>query len=665
MEEIQMATRELSGDTSLSKYKCSDQQYQIRMVDHILDNLYGQIGVTKVEKRLELLPIFKRLHNISQLGAVNWIFPCAVHTRYVHSLGVMQMAYNMATHINMNAAKGNQNMVPFFNDSEVQIIRLAGMLHDIGHYPLSHNIEAAYKEGCQEIQNNRKSVLEQQKDLVGCPNYLAPDGETDIVPGIETDPFLYNPDSEESKEFKRSNYLNEIAGSKEYHHEAIGAEIIRNNVDIHNIVKEYFVLVTDDGTDRDGRKRLNPICTPLNADPEEEFDADKITHCLLEMIASIVSGNYDYHPTREGYMFEKKFSAMVQIIHSELDADNLDYLLRDATFSGTSYGVMDVGILLNCLTVAPIALINPDERKEEDQRYVIGILPKGIGCVEQFFSNKYLAYSQMIFSKYVSSLEAMLLNWAKYSLPQNEVYGLEIDTEGGIEPKEESKELFLTMVKSKKTEPSYLHFTDAFVLQEIYNNFTDLMASKRKRLAQPDLVRRAILSRLVNYTSFELETKQSSECLIVGFSEKDIRECMKDERLYQEYARLLKEIGPDMTVSQLHSSAYNYTDNYEKRLLSYRFESYSMTKQIPFETFCTEIAPPKCDKMVLRHYYRLATGVPILPGGKDYNVAIDADGIINKNSIPELVVDVKSSSLSTTWKQRFVYLRKYNIEEIA
>lgn len=641
--------------------KISPQEYSIQMIDHILDNLYGQIGITIVEKQLELLPIFKRLHNISQLGVVNWIFPCAVHTRYVHSLGVMQMAYNMAMHINMNAMRYGHQSKPFFNDSELQIIRFAGMLHDIGHYPLSHNIEAAYAEGSEEIQGKRKSVVTQQKDLVGCPDYLAAKDK-----GIG---YLYNPRSKDFIEQERAKYRKSIAGSKGYHHEAIGAQIIENNADIHKKVKEYFVtwMVGEE-------RQLNPVCAPVNSDPNLEYDADVITDRLLEMIASIVIGNYDYDSKAAEYKFEEKYSAMVQLIHSELDADNLDYLLRDATFSGTSYGVMDVGILLNCLTVKEIKIEGLVGGKNEETRYLVGVLPKGIGCVEQFFSNKYLAYSQMIFSKYVSALESMLLNWAKHSLPHNEIYGLEKEDEPDKnsaqekdgQSKKSNNELFLGMVKSKRTETSYLHFTDAFVLQDIYSNYTASKAEEKKRLGRPDLVRRAILSRLVNYTSFEL--KDELECLCVGFGEDDIRQQMKDDSLYQEYSALLHKIG-EKTVEQLHESACEKDDekNYEKQLLSFRFENYSMTKQIPFDVFSKRIAPAGCDDIVRWHYYRLATGIPILPKDKQSNFVIKAgtDNGVDKDGIPDLVVDSKASSLHTTWKQKFVYLRKYRIEEIS
>lgn len=46
-------------------------RYLLKISDHILDNIYGQIGLTLVERKIERLPLFKRLHNISQLGLVN------------------------------------------------------------------------------------------------------------------------------------------------------------------------------------------------------------------------------------------------------------------------------------------------------------------------------------------------------------------------------------------------------------------------------------------------------------------------------------------------------------------------------------------------------------------------------------------------------------------
>lgn len=89
----------------MADYKIADKAYRIVICDHILDNIYGQVGLTEVEKRIERLPVFKRLHSLSQLGLVNWIFPCALHNRYVHSIGVMYVAGEMATRINSNMGK--------------------------------------------------------------------------------------------------------------------------------------------------------------------------------------------------------------------------------------------------------------------------------------------------------------------------------------------------------------------------------------------------------------------------------------------------------------------------------------------------------------------------------------------------------------------------------
>jgi HD superfamily phosphohydrolase len=105
----------------------------ITFTNYIFDNVHGYIGLTFIEDQIERLEIFQRLRRIKQLGLVNWVFPGAEHTRYSHSLGVMHIIDQMAIRLD-------------FNDDDRQILRLAGMLHDIGHYPLSHIGEYAYKQ---------------------------------------------------------------------------------------------------------------------------------------------------------------------------------------------------------------------------------------------------------------------------------------------------------------------------------------------------------------------------------------------------------------------------------------------------------------------------------------------------------------------------------------
>lgn len=646
-----MGSNSDSAVTSAKFMKIASQHYKLQMTDHILDTVYGHIGITQVEKELERCSIFKRLHNISQLGLVNWIFPCAVHTRYVHSIGVMHMAYEMGVHININCTN-NGDAEPFFTDDDLQIIRLTGMLHDIGHYPLSHNVEAAYKEGLEEKQNERKTVLECQKELVGCPDYLATTGSE----------FFKDIDPETIAKRESDKYLEDFSGSKGYHHEKIGADIIVHNKELRDIIRDNFVTMKE-GDD----VCLNPFFASESGDGSE--DPNQITERLMRMIAEMVTGNYEYcaasiasteesNGARRGlYLFEAKYSAMIQLIHSEMDADNLDYLLRDATFSGTSYGLMDVGVLLNSLTVSKINM-KDDAGEGDATRYLIGVLPKGIGCVEQFLTNKYMAYSQMIFSKYTSALEAMLLNWAKHRLPNDETYGIE----GEESDKSGEKTGFLALAMSEKTQPDYLNFTDAFVFQRIHDSYKKMLELKKSGEVDLNEVRFAMVSRLVNYSSLDLA--ENAECKCVGFGEEDLQNQMRGESLYQEYQQLIKKIGTYMTLKEFYDTHKEYGEkNIEKQLLAFRFENYSMTKQVPIKQFCERFASPDCDQLVKRHYFRLANGIPILPKTKKntFEIVVDDEGKIDLEKLPNLIVDSQASSLHKTWDQKFVYLRKYNL----
>lgn len=101
----------------------------------VRDPVHGSIKILNQEIDIIEAPFFQRLRGIKQLGFTEYIFPGATHTRYLHSIGVM----DVVTKVFNRVFKG----IHF--DSEIkrmkETVRLAGLLHDIGHAPLSHTTE--------------------------------------------------------------------------------------------------------------------------------------------------------------------------------------------------------------------------------------------------------------------------------------------------------------------------------------------------------------------------------------------------------------------------------------------------------------------------------------------------------------------------------------------
>ncbi len=82
--------------------------------------------------------VFQRLHNVYQLGLAHYVFPGANYSRFAHSLGVCHIAGRLLNAINTN----NPGRL---TERDIQIYRLAALLHDIGHYPFSHAMEHAIR----------------------------------------------------------------------------------------------------------------------------------------------------------------------------------------------------------------------------------------------------------------------------------------------------------------------------------------------------------------------------------------------------------------------------------------------------------------------------------------------------------------------------------------
>lgn len=512
-----------------------DKIYEIKIVNSILDNVHGFIGLTEVENQIERLAIFKRLQNISQLGLSHRIFPCALHNRYIHSLGVMYIVDQMAIKLGI------------FDDNERQLLRLAGMLHDIGHYPLSHDIEYVYKK-FQDLPHQSSGKLTN--------NFLTFKKSTEkAIKNLKTPTKV--------GDYKLIGYDAQSA-----HHENIGALVLKTSNAIQNIIKEYYI--SD-----------NPFF--------ENMSVDDAVDKVVQEISAIITGNAQYKQS----LFGDKLSVMIQLMHSEIDADRIDYLLRDATFSGASYGVFDLGMLIQTLECA-----------DYHGHKIVGVNLKGIGCVEQFLINRYLAYNQVINHKYTSitgcvlqAVVSWLLNDTTTTFAYRNIFDL----------------IKYHEIDSKK---EFLYFTDALLIS--YINALD-----ENNLKYPEDIR-ILLRCLKSYLSFDMV---SEEVFVSERAEKNAK-YLKDSEIYKRMKRCT-----DDSINKI-----------------YQYREIMITSHCPIDKFnkMLDATNKRTFEDRLPYYIdRLQDGAAIIEDGKE----------------PYLLIDSPRSILHSLYGMRYSILREYDFDK--
>lgn len=103
----------------------------------IRDPLWDNIRLEPLAVACIDTPAYQRLRYVRQLGHAFLVYPGATHSRFEHGLG----AYHLARHaLAMLGERGDLDGVP---EDDRLAVRLAALLHDLGHYPFSHALEEA------------------------------------------------------------------------------------------------------------------------------------------------------------------------------------------------------------------------------------------------------------------------------------------------------------------------------------------------------------------------------------------------------------------------------------------------------------------------------------------------------------------------------------------
>jgi HD superfamily phosphohydrolase len=273
----------------MNKDNSNELNYYLKPVKFVRDLVHGYVYLTEFDLKIIDTDEFQRLKDVCQLTSQS-VYPAARHTRFDHSLGVLELTRQAIKNINRNGIleeidNGERDTATYskeFLSDQLQFnAALAALLHDVGHCPFSHLGETQFDK--HEVWNEFFEVCNSHKS-----------------------------DQTFSKEFideitKMNNEEVQRAGAR---HEQLSCIVI---------LKKYYHLLKE--IERKNVQTAEATESPLYVDFEL-------------IVRSIIGMNYDIRESSKREENKIK-NVVVGLINSSIfDMDKLDYLMRDAYLTG-------------------------------------------------------------------------------------------------------------------------------------------------------------------------------------------------------------------------------------------------------------------------------------------------------------------------------------------
>lgn len=314
----------------------------------VMDPVHGGIAYFAHEQMVMDHPLYQRLRHIKQNDILHFVFPGATHTRLEHCLGTMYVAGRIFKSMIRNYLT-NRDRLELSEDQVDAIqycygcLRLAALLHDVGHMPFSHQFEEA--EAGQTLLSDR-----------------------DIIDAVWTSDW--------------KPFIDSIPEDLRYEHYSIRAAC--------EILKQ---LTADDTFPPFDPRDIVGMMEDGSPTPSDRFCQSAVAALtLLSKVPDIVK---TFSAPKIGIAIRNLFK---DIISGEIDADKMDYLLRDSYFSGCNYGAYNIDHLTKNICVG-------FDMDTNGPWVGIALKQKGLGALEDFVHSRFRMYLQVYGHKTVVGMK--------------------------------------------------------------------------------------------------------------------------------------------------------------------------------------------------------------------------------------------------------------------